>query len=309
MSLVFWEEVHPRVCGGSANSRRSRNGIRGTSPRVRGKLFHQSAANSKKGYIPACAGEARPGPGAPSSDPVHPRVCGGSHRSAMIDSSESGTSPRVRGKPRKTPRRGSGWRYIPACAGEAPSRCNPNRERAVHPRVCGGSTAVVNAAKIAWGTSPRVRGKLRGPHRHGAGAGYIPACAGEASGRQPGTRPTRVHPRVCGGSAEPDLLGYREPGTSPRVRGKRQGSRNEDDGQRYIPACAGEARLSSATTTATKVHPRVCGGSRRRYVTTHSLEGTSPRVRGKLPESTEAADAHRYIPACAGEAFITREIR
>ena len=51
-----------------------------------------------------------------------------------------------------------------------------------------------------------------------------------------------VYPRVCGGSKFiNDNWGNAE-GLSPRVRGKRDGGRRPQRGERSIPACAGEAQ-------------------------------------------------------------------
>ena len=50
---------------------------------------------------------------------------------------------------------------------------------------------------------------------------------------------------------------------------------------RYIPACAGEARVKTAPASIYPVHPRVCGGSVHRMPSPLASRGTSPRVRGK----------------------------
>ena len=50
--------VHPRVCGGSVNTRKLLFLTKGTSPRVRGKPLWMPGGIASKRYIPACAGEA-----------------------------------------------------------------------------------------------------------------------------------------------------------------------------------------------------------------------------------------------------------
>ena len=69
---------------------------------------------------------------------------------------------------------------------------------------------------------------------------------------------------------------------------------------RFIPACAGNRRLSRSRIRLCSVHPRVCGEQRDRWLTGCWWYGSSPRVRG-----TERSLAHRllvvrFIPACAG---------
>ena len=70
-----------------------------------------------------------------------------------------------------------------------------------------------------------------------------------------------VHPRVCGGNRGALVHDGFYQGTSPRVRGKRQGDTRPERGDGYIPACAGGNLLTVSAIT--------------------SLMGTSPRVRGK----------------------------
>ena len=136
------KEVHPRVCGGSNSTTPPKSGRSGTSPRVRGKLGVRLPIQLQRRYIPACAGEA----GAIAPDPpvrtVHPRVCGGSSRGPRAATPGAGTSPRVRGKRGTDRLHRSGLRYIPACAGEAWWRTRGWTSTSVHPRVCGGSSAL-----------------------------------------------------------------------------------------------------------------------------------------------------------------------
>ena len=195
-------------------------------------------------------------------------------------------------------------RYIPACAtvtftqnegGAGPPRVRGklgSELTQVHPRVCGGN------APGHPGTSPRVRGKLlpqqllvchlgyipETPACGGLCARYIPACAGETTQ----VKIVGHHPRVCGG------------GTSPRVRGKRLLACAGETGNcqvRCIPACAGDVRAWIRD----RVHPRVCGGNKTFHPSFHQPTGTSPRVRGKLPNILPEPFLRRYIPACAGE--------
>ena len=50
-------------------------------------------------------------------------------------------------------------------------------------------------------------------------------------------------------------------GLSPRVRGNQQQQRQQALSERSIPACAGEPLTWTAVTGATRVYPRVCGGT------------------------------------------------
>ena len=111
----------------------------GPSPRVRGSLGPQRALEERRGSIPACAGEPRPGARGRGTPRVHPRVCGGARVYTVPVAMALGPSPRVRGSQGQRHRSASALGSIPACAGE-PERGRvhaPDRE--VHPRVCGGA--------------------------------------------------------------------------------------------------------------------------------------------------------------------------
>ena len=300
-------QVHPRVCGGSDRREGLLECLRGTSPRVRGKLRHARGGRVRWGYIPACAGEAAVIVRCLSSHRVHPRVCGGSSWYEGEAGATGGTSPRVRGKPCPVLSAVEHQRYIPACAGEARTALVPTMASGVHPRVCGGSLGGRRRFGVAGepraGTSPRVRGKLDAFIAAPADLGYIPACAGEASRSDRRHPHLQVHPRVCGGSQLPFDLDRAKKGTSPRVRGKLCGSPVNLLKMGYIPACAGEAGLGLATGGLLQVHPRVCGGSHGLGRDREMAQGTSPRVRGKLRRTRARWKRTGYIPACAGEAY------
>ena len=70
---------------------------------------------------------------------------------------------------------------------------------------------------------------------------------------------------------------------------------------RSIPACAGKPRASRCRCAATRVHPRVCGETRRRPERDRLAYGPSPRVRGNLAGGCDTALPVGSIPACAGK--------
>ena len=113
-----------------------------------------------------------------------------------------------------------------------------------------------------------------------------------------------VYPRVCGGSVNSSAVREIHLGLSPRVRGKRSDIDLEVVEARSIPACAGEATISSRCSRERGVYPRVCGGSMVKSDSVKTIRGLSPRVRGKLRQDDHIGGGGRSIPACAGEAFI-----
>ena len=90
-------------------------------------------------------------------------------------------------------------------------------------------------------------------------------------------------------------------GLSPRVRGNLFIVYVDERHYGSIPACAGEPVGVSASPLATRVYPRVCGGTlgSTRYGTV--LQGLSPRVRGNPTVATCSQSPIGSIPACAGE--------
>ncbi len=109
---------------------------------------------------------------------------------------------------------------------------------------------------------------------------FIPACAGNARSRPPGSIELSVHPRVCG---ERLRMGFTcEPctGSSPRVRGTRVRGWDRPSRSRFIPACAGNAHCGRCFSAPATVHPRVCGERGPSAAGRWPANGSSPRVRG-----------------------------
>ena len=89
--------VYPRVCGGTAHSRKYWPRLRGLSPRVRGNLGDVGGAVGREGSIPACAGEPPAEREYRGGTVVYPRVCGGTSAAPSAPTHPPGLSPRVRG--------------------------------------------------------------------------------------------------------------------------------------------------------------------------------------------------------------------
>ena len=137
---VFLEDVaavHPRVCGEHEFALNRIAVFRGSSPRVRGTPQTSSSFIFIFRFIPACAGNTAPWPSPHRHVAVHPRVCGEHIMTAIILFVSTGSSPRVRGTRRNVPPPRFDQRFIPACAGNTETYCQPTISLAVHPRVCG----------------------------------------------------------------------------------------------------------------------------------------------------------------------------
>ena len=196
----------------------------------------------------------------------------------------TGSSPRVRGTPRRGGAERRGGRFIPACAGNARGSSARVRPSTVHPRVCG------ERLSVAGGRWPV------------AGGRFIPACAGNAQPCRTPWKQSPVHPRVCGERRPRHHAHAQDAGSSPRVRGTPRGLPLPIDYGRFIPACAGNAWAASRRARRSAVHPRVCG-ERRVHALEEQIEtGSSPRMRGTPQPRQRRRRRHRFIPACAGNA-------
>ncbi len=175
--------VHPRGCGEHLACILANIKGHGSSPRVRGTLEPDRAADCRQRFIPAGAGNtstwSRPAP----STAVHPRGCGEHYSSRQNILLARGSSPRVRGTLWPSDLDLPYTRFIPAGAGNTSAVRQAAGRWAVHPRGCGEHPVRFHAETAAVGSSPRVRGTLRKMGTATAPARFIPAGAGNTRRR------------------------------------------------------------------------------------------------------------------------------
>ena len=280
----------PRVRGTQRCIATSAARVCGSSPRVRGTPPDADFACTRMRFIPACAGNS-PTPWFPRwRTAVHPRVCGELPCRTSPFTTDTGSSPRVRGTPHRPDPRRRGDRFIPACAGNSVSVSVWLLSRAVHPRVCGELPARLDCEH------DRRR--------------FIPACAGN--------------------SCESHLPSDGQGGSSPRVRGTRGGNPAANLGRRFIPACAGNSgEIPAGEPRADRfipacagnssrrvgrlscrpVHPRVCGELTNSSRRCSKKNGSSPRVRGTRVRGSGCRCRRSVHPRVCGELGWHRLLR
>ena len=171
---------HPRVCGEKATNDGNPLAIKGSPPRVRGKVTGDANKGAATRITPACAGkrEVLQNLGLLSRD--HPRVCGEKPRRCCARKPRAGSPPRVRGKVQFNLKNVHYAGITPACAGKSTRRRCLRPCSRDHPRVCGEKRICGQRCETRSGSPPRVRGKasanklLKHPIR------ITPACAGKS---------------------------------------------------------------------------------------------------------------------------------
>ena len=119
-SLDDIDTAHPRACGENLGGGDGDEGVRGSSPRVRGKHSRGGGADHFSRLIPARAGKTSSAPSHLSTGEAHPRVCGENAPTRAPWHTGRGSSPRVRGKHQQHARAKDHRGLIPACAGKTP---------------------------------------------------------------------------------------------------------------------------------------------------------------------------------------------
>ena len=226
----------------------------------------------------------------------------------MSSRSDSGSSPRVRGKLNPARSEALRPRLIPARAGKTRPRASHVRLAPAHPRVCGENFTFLAPDLRGRGSSPRVRGK---PTKDGTTAAYqrlIPACAGKTTRAPCKNSGSPAHPRVCGENPRHRRAALLRGSSSPRVRGKRIAGGPHAPARGLIPACAGKTHVCFTVQHHHRAHPRVCGENQLHEWSASSHRGSSPRVRGKPVQHLHGGAWHGLIPACAGKTSRRRSL-
>ena len=151
--------AHPRACGENPRPWSPRLWTFGSSPRVRGKPHMSKRDSAARRLIPARAGKTGGADGEGDGEGAHPRACGENRSMSRVACSMLGSSPRVRGKPKRPGAKRGALRLIPARAGKTRGLPRDRRASAAHPRACGENLMNHQSRGSHPGSSPRVRGK------------------------------------------------------------------------------------------------------------------------------------------------------
>ena len=295
---------------------------RGPSPHTRGS--HQIALESQDVLwsIPAYAGKPGERGSIRGRRGVHPRIRGEAFPFRFPFRFRLGPSPHTRGSPRRTSRRSSSWRSIPAYAGkpptETPSRCAdwvhprirgeaPHRPRRVVPPI--GSIPAYAGKPVAEASLPhdvRVHPRIRGE------AVVVLAVEAGVVGPSPHTRGSLLQhtPRGNIGGSIPAYAGkplhrghtaMNRSGPSPHTRGSRLSGTGLDGRRRSIPAYAGKPSAAGRAQLVRGVHPRIRGEAGVTAFRLIRAVGPSPHTRGSPMTCAHCSPCPGSIPAYAGK--------
>ena len=297
--------VYPRERGGTHCRSRSSESATGLSPRTRGNHHDLAVFRHKAGSIPANAGEPIDDRGRLRSLRVYPRERGGTCHNPYAAACNTGLSPRTRGNPLASHDLVAHSGSIPANAGEPLLFARLVAHVQVYPRERGGTRNEVTGLSPLPGLSPRTRGNPGVAARPPAGAGSIPANAGEPTPirRQPAQY--RVYPRERGGTSVASNSRCAASGLSPRTRGNRQALVRAPGGHGSIPANAGEPLGRTRWRGIRGVYPRERGGTPGAISVEPLFKGLSPRTRGNRDPHPLLGRQPGSIPANAGEPRTT----
>ena len=189
---------HPRACGELHDGHSGHVLDDGSSPRMRGTRDVVRLGDALRRIIPAHAGNSAPTPHRPTTIPDHPRACGELLLASRNTVWKNGSSPRMRGTPRRTKSCWAVARIIPAHAGNSPRSARQTRLKSDHPRACGELCTGSGVGTRVIGSSPRMRGTPENVKLGRFVGRIIPAHAGNSADRLSVRAWWSDHPRACG---------------------------------------------------------------------------------------------------------------
>ena len=272
---------HPRACGANNVIRNHHCRTSGSSPRMRGKPQSRDIRFEVVRIIPAHAGQTARNRGGGSVPADHPRACGANAPVDDLVECLVGSSPRMRGKHAGGAGHRVRRRIIPAHAGQTSTDVARSVVVSDHPRACGANLIAAVALILAFGSSPRMRGKRGGVRRRLWFGRIIPAHAGQTSRHPRIAVPATDHPRACGANVALSIRAIIGSGSSPRMRGKLASITRKTVSSRIIPAHAGQTIPIIHAAAPLSDHPRACGANTAGLDAQIPQYGSSPRMRGK----------------------------
>ena len=304
ITAFIWD--HPRVCGEKYVREVTERTAEGSPPRMRGKAPLIFCGICGTGITPAYAGKRPSGGHHRAAGGDHPRVCGEKSTRNGLLYSRWGSPPRMRGKVPECRNGGEDYGITPAYAGKRPHSLPAESPQWDHPRVCGEKLMQMLVIRRLLGSPPRMRGKEAAHVLSQLLSGITPAYAGKRHTGGTTCFCRKDHPRVCGEKPVGAEMGAIVPGSPPRMRGKEWIVWNTEPAERITPAYAGKRQASRRSSMASRDHPRVCGEKTYRSNYERCVQGSPPRMRGKVGQCIPDPAGLGITPAYAGKSSAAR---
>ena len=231
---------HPRRCGENLVVCLAALRGSGSPPQVRGKRFVRFCIGHTRGITPAGAGKTELFRSCQAALEDHPRRCGENHAGYNLFAKRAGSPPQVRGKLCGGRLVRGRRRITPAGAGKTLAIRTPIFRRLDHPRRCGENASPRTGRLCGIGSPPQVRGKLISTVLQGITQRITPAGAGKTPYTNRCSSYAQDHPRRCGENESTSIVGAKQTGSPPQVRGKPIVADVEDPSRGITPAGAGK---------------------------------------------------------------------
>ena len=234
----------------------------GSSPLARGTRQSGAGKLTRRGLIPARAGNTGRVAVTGGVRRAHPRSRGEHRLSAHLYFDLPGSSPLARGTLTGGAPAICRVGLIPARAGNTCFRLSVRLASRAHPRSRGEHLKIWSGPPVVRGSSPLARGTHVLVHEGRGRVGLIPARAGNME-EPPPTPPVKwAHPRSRGEHRSHQNRGCRPTGSSPLARGTPFCPVLGEVFPGLIPARAGNTWLLARVLAACRAHPRSRGEHR-----------------------------------------------
>ena len=255
----FLRRDHPRGCGENPIPMQPPSGRRGSPPRMRGKHPTQTPCTARARITPADAGKTILRHFRRFGSRDHPRGCGENRCSPPHSVPPAGSPPRMRGKRCGQNLLRCSPGITPADAGKTSDMPTYAPQHRDHPRGCGENQAWSVSWAAAWGSPPRMRGKLSIKTLITLAQRITPADAGKTVGLINGRLSSEDHPRGCGENSYINNYQQIQKGSPPRMRGKPIFFLCFTTEFGITPADAGKTNSNGNGFGQDGDHPRGCG--------------------------------------------------
>ncbi len=191
-----------------------------------------------------------------SPKPVYPRWRGEHTVISLPLGDRNGLSPLARGTRNSLRIRQQKYRFIPAGAGNTALLCRSRSVPTVYPRWRGEHGNRSLNSTPASGLSPLARGTHLSPYEFYAPSRFIPAGAGNTASHSIRWFSMTVYPRWRGEHKSGSVAYKIYPGLSPLARGTHTDGDVSAEGDRFIPAGAGNTQSAFVQEFRASVYPR-----------------------------------------------------